>query len=117
MRIYAKQAGDSLEMQNMCCEIKLRAERRGGELLREMEKSEGGRPELTPSIVQGVKPPKLSDLGIDYTQSSRWQLEAALPEEKLDEYIATKTAAKEEITTADVLRLARSYRAGGRAMC
>jgi len=33
MRAYAKQAGDSSEMQNMCAEIKLRAERRGGELL------------------------------------------------------------------------------------
>ena len=116
MRIYARQVGDSLEMQNMCCEIKLRAERRGGEMLREMEMNKGNR--YGPPVM-GVpdETPKLADMDINYNQSSRWQLEAALPEEKLDEYIATQTAAKEEITTADVLRLARSYLAGGRAMC
>ena len=96
----------------MCCEIKLRAERRGGEMLREMELRGGDRKS---NSHDGSL--KLSDMDLNLNQSSRWQLEAALPEEKLDEYIATQTAAKEEITTADVLRLARSYLAGGRAMC
>lgn len=31
LRAYAKQADESLEMQNNCAEIKIRAERRGGE--------------------------------------------------------------------------------------
>jgi len=35
LRLYTKQAGEGLEMQNWCAEIKLRAERRAGELLKE----------------------------------------------------------------------------------
>ena len=52
LRAYAKQAGMSLEMQNECAEIKLRAERRAGELLVEMEKNPG-------TVLGGniVKPP------------------------------------------------------------
>ena len=47
LRMYAKQAGESLEMQNNCAEIKIRAERRAGELLRETDKNRGGRPTKT----------------------------------------------------------------------
>ncbi len=35
LRAFSKQAGESLEMQNNCAEIKIRAERRAGELLKE----------------------------------------------------------------------------------
>jgi len=41
LRAYAKQAGMGLQMQNDCAEIKLRAERRAGELLAEMDKNPG----------------------------------------------------------------------------
>ena len=37
LRAYAKQAGESLTAQNDLCEIKLRAERRAGEMLKERE--------------------------------------------------------------------------------
>jgi len=47
LRAYSKQAGESLEMQNNCAEIKIRAERRAGELLRETDKNGGGRPKKT----------------------------------------------------------------------
>ena len=42
LRHYARQQGLSLEMQNRCAEIKLRAERRAGEILAEMEKHPPG---------------------------------------------------------------------------
>ncbi len=35
MRLYARQAHDSLGMQNQCAEIKLRAERKLGEMFQE----------------------------------------------------------------------------------
>lgn len=35
LRLYLRQQGASLEMQNHCAEIKLRAERRAGDLLKE----------------------------------------------------------------------------------
>lgn len=62
-------------------EIKVRAERRAGELLAAAVKAEGGRPtEKTGSTVLPVSanpPPTLSDLGVTKTQSSRWQQLAA----------------------------------------
>jgi len=60
-------------------EIKIRAERRAGEMLKETEKHEGGRPTKNRSHdVTGLQP-KLSDIGISKMQSSRWQATAELP--------------------------------------
>jgi hypothetical protein len=47
VRTYAKLAGD-LDMQNMAAEIRIRAERRAGQLLLEMEKNPGTRGEGRP---------------------------------------------------------------------
>ena len=47
VRTYAKLAGD-LDMQNMAAEIRIRAERRAGQLLLEMEKNPGTRVEGRP---------------------------------------------------------------------
>lgn len=66
--------------QNHAAEIKLRAERRAGELLAEMDKHEGGRPVKTADTVSAVTPPTLEQLGISDKQSSRWQGIAAIPE-------------------------------------
>lgn len=48
------------------------AERRLGEMLREMERHDVGRPEKTSHDVT-ITPPTLSGLGISRMQSSRWQ--------------------------------------------
>ena len=51
-----------------------------------MEKNKGA---ATP--LQDARPlPSLQDLGIDYTQSSRWQLEASIPEEKFQKVVRTR---------------------------
>jgi hypothetical protein len=39
--LYTEQAGEGLELQNYCAEIKIRAERRAGELLAAMEEHPG----------------------------------------------------------------------------
>ena len=54
----------------LSAEIKLRAERRAGELIQEGERQGRGRPEKTSQDVT------LSDLGITRMQSHRWQREA-----------------------------------------
>jgi len=69
IQVYAKQAKDRQLIEH-ATEIRLRAERRAGELLAEMDKNKGaipgktgrkGRPVLDPT-------PKLSDLGISKDQ-------------------------------------------------
>jgi N6-adenosine-specific RNA methylase IME4 len=105
---YLKQQEDSLEAQNYAAEIKLRAERKLGELLKEQPKNEGTKGQLSGScIVQPpAQPPKLSDLGIEKTQSHRWQKIADIPEPAFDEYIEEQKE-KGEVTTAGALNLAR----------
>jgi hypothetical protein len=99
LRLYVKQQGDSLEMQNDIAEIKLRAERRAGELLAEMGENEqrqrrGGDRKSKLHDETLIEPPTLSDLGITKSQSSRWQQEAKVPEETFEQYVAETKAAK-----------------------
>ena len=59
-------------------EIKLRAERRAGELLRVMERQKQGGDRKSNSHDDSLISPSLSDLGITWSQSSRWQKIAAI---------------------------------------
>jgi len=112
LRLYMKQAGESLEMQNGVAEIKLRAERRAGELLAGMPMNTGGRPAKNLlHDVTGFDPETLEELGIERIQAHRWKTIADLPEEKFEQHIAeVKATSDAELTTAGVLRLARTLR-------
>jgi N6-adenosine-specific RNA methylase IME4 len=77
MQAYAKQAKDRSLIED-ATEIRLRAERRAGELLREMkdrgERQTGdNRQNLRGSRVATPVTPRLSDLGVTKSQSSKWQ--------------------------------------------
>lgn len=110
MRVYAKQAKLGLAAQNHAAEIKIRAERRAGELLKEMDKHEGGRPSgKTSNIALPVSPPTLSEIGISKMQSSRWQDIASIPHEQFEAVIeSVKTEGETELTTAGLQRLTTS---------
>ena len=103
LRLYMKQQSQSLDMQNACAEIKLRAERKAGELLRDMPKQDGGRPKKTGNMVLPVSeenhPPKLEDIGITKMQSSRFQAIASIPEEEFEEAIEETKREKDELTS------------------
>lgn len=60
-------------------EIKLRAERRGGELLAEMDRARAGDNQWS-----SYDTTTLSDLNISKDQSSHWQKEASVPEEEFE---------------------------------
>lgn len=106
IRVYAKAASDSLEAQNKAAEIKLRAERRAGELLAAMEKRDGGHAMKARSQDATEVPPSLDDLGINKTQSSRWQKEAEVPEDKFEEYVNECQEQKKEVTQSGLLAIA-----------
>jgi len=107
LRMYAKQAGDSLDMQNHCAEIKIRAERRAGEMLVLQPKQHGARP-ADKSLVTGLHhaTPSLKELGIEKTQSHRWQKIASIPEEIFEKHIKEIKTAKKELTSMEFAKLA-----------
>jgi hypothetical protein len=90
---YAKLAKDP-QNERLACDIRLRAERRAGQLLREMEKAKGARlngrdpggafrqsPDTTAEKT-------LADLGISKDQSSKWQQLAAVPKDEFEAALA-----------------------------
>ncbi len=105
MAAYARQARDT-EMIQWATEIKVRSERRAGQLLAEMPKAGGarvnGRDSLGGPIVVPPKndAPTLSDLGITKNDSSRWQKLAAIDEEKFEAAVAAAKDAAGQVTTA-----------------
>ena len=102
MRIYTMQAKDRVLI-DRATEIRLRAERRAGELLRDMEKNKGTRGEGRPKLGgRDDRPPKdptptLADLNIKKSQSSQWQKLADLPK---DDFEAIVTKAQHKATDA-----------------
>lgn len=109
LRLYIRQQGEGLEMQNDIAEIKIRAERRAGELLAEMEKAKGGGDTSTGSRVEPVQePPTLAQIGVTKQQSHRWQRAAHIPEEVFEQHVTeVKSANDKELTSAGVQRLAK----------
>lgn len=83
MRLYAAQAKDG-ELISHATEIKMRAERRAGELLREMAET-GQRHAQGGPKSQAVT---LSQLGVSNMQSSRWQAWAEMDDDSFERRVA-----------------------------
>jgi hypothetical protein len=93
-------------LQNDICEIKLRAERKAGTLLADMEKNPGARAAKTRS--QHVTAlPTLRTLGIGRMQACRWQQTAKIPEAVFEKHLADVRNKGRELTSAGVLDLAK----------
>jgi hypothetical protein len=107
IEVYAQQALNT-EAEQKACEIRLRAERRCGQLLREMEKAKGARgnpggqgaPIVRSHDDTAQGETKLSDLGISKQQSSDWQKMAAIPDNDFEVALAV---AGGKPTTAGIL--------------
>ena len=114
-RLYARQARLGLDAQNDAAEIKLRTERRLGELLGTLPKQDGGDAARARSQPATEVPARLHALGISKSQSSRCQAIAAVPEPVFEQYVEKvreqgRHDGKTELTTAGALVVARQYR-------
>lgn len=116
-RHYAQVSKLGLDAENYAAEIRLRAERRLGEFLAEMDL----RSRRQENINRNLRSPTpmtsektLSELGYTKNQSSRWQKIASIPVEKFETYIATIKKEGEELTTAGTLRLIPKPPNGGK---
>lgn len=106
MAAYARQAQDH-QLIRWATEIKIRAERRAGEMLRELaevgQRKAVGRPGKTSHGVT-ISPPTLHGLGVTRQQSSDWQQLAAIPAPEFERRLATAAQEPETMTTARILR-------------
>lgn len=110
VRIMSKKVGKGLKEQNKAAEIKIRSERKLGQMLAEIELGQGKRTDLVATRDQ-VKDdrPTLKELGISKSDSSRWQKLASIPEPIFDGHIQKVIDAGKELTTVGMVRLAKSY--------
>src|SRR5262245_21064880 len=100
---YAKEAKNA-EAERKAREIRLRAERRAGQLLKQM-KSDGQRATARQNLKRGPKSSPttseatLKDLGVTRDQSSQWQQLGDVPEEQFEEalHAPAKKASRKSI--------------------
>ena len=104
-RYALRQAKESPEVIRKAEEIKLRAERRAGELLKETPKNKG-------QILRGnsLEPREniqtLKEIGITKDQSSKWQKIADIPEDKFENYLEVE----KDLSTSGVLKVAKKIK-------
>jgi 16S rRNA G966 N2-methylase RsmD len=125
MRAYARQAKNK-ELEIDAAEIRIRAERRIGELItaqKELPKEsggglhEGGRPKKTGTKSEPVlsdSVPTLSEMGIDKKLSSRSQKLAAVPEKKFESQMSEwreKVSKEAERVTTNLMKEGEKERA------
>lgn len=111
LRVYSRSIGAALDAVNAAAELRIRAERRMGEALREAEKAKGGQPFQKSTHTQGVaveRPLTLDEIGITANQSSRYQQIAAIPRETFETAIEAHKAADEPLSAAAVVRVAET---------
>jgi hypothetical protein len=104
LEAYAKQA-NNMEAERQCALIRVRAERKCGQMLRDTEKAPAGRPKESVEPDDQLTTPKtLSDMGITKDQSSTWQKLANVPEDEFEAAITmpgTKPSARHIIATPE----------------
>lgn len=111
MAAYARQAKDT-QLVQWATEIKVRAERRAGQMLADMPKANGTRVNGGNTGGPIVRPPvngekTLADIGVTKSDSSRWQKLAAVSDEQFEHAVAAAKEVAGEVTTAAMLRAAK----------
>jgi transposase len=115
---YARQA-KNFEMEIWLCEIRLRAERRAGEIRSAMEKATGaeygGRAKIDGARAEvSNRHPTLDDLGITPKQSAQWQKLAAVPQQVFEAALAYEPQNRADLPSA--ASIIRSLEPSSRAL-
>ena len=115
LRVYARRSKEGIELQNQAAEVKLRAERRGGELLKEMKAqgarvNHGGDRKSKYRDDTLMDAPTLEDLGLTRVDASRWQHLADLPAETFERQIVDARRERYELTTKAMMDLYKQIR-------
>lgn len=108
LRVYVKAASDSLEAANAAAEIKLRAERKAGEMLAATTGGRGGDRKST----DAMSVDSLASLGVTEQQSSRWQRASRVGAEDFEAYLRDCQEQGREVTQGGLLRLATGAHVG-----
>lgn len=103
VRQLARNAKAGLEAQNVAAELKIRSERRAGDILRSMPLKGGDRKSSAHHMRE-----TLTTLGISQNQSTRWQKLASVPEDVFERLVADAMQGTIELTSASLMRLANS---------
>lgn len=117
---YARAAHLGLEAQNHAAEIKLRAERKAGEMLAQLATDQGGvgrrgKHDIIGSLSNAGQTSSEFALVLDETNTSRqdanrWQQIARLPEPVFEQHVAETTAAGRELTTGGTLKAVKEHK-------
>lgn len=117
MAAYARQAKDQ-DLIQMATEIKVRAERKAGEMLRQSaetgERAVAGVNQHARSSTDTTTSPTLAEIGITKDQSSRWQSLASMSDTHFETAVATAKQSAGEVTTAFMLREAKRNKPMGK---
>lgn len=105
MAAYARQARDQ-ELIQFATEIKVRAERKCGELLSQVEREKGGRPGNS-STSETSYQRTLRENCLDHNAAHRWQQLASMSEDHFEAAVATAKDTAGQVTTAFMLREAQ----------
>lgn len=111
-RVYAQQVKLGLEAQNHAAEIKLRAQRKAGEILADMDKAKGAavpgwNKTVLPNETPFDQPKTYDEIGITRKDAHVWQTIAALPEEKFEQIVEETKSEDRELSTAALYRESR----------
>jgi N6-adenosine-specific RNA methylase IME4 len=116
-RTYARAAKLGLEAYNHAAEVKVRAERKAGELLAQLERGKGGGDSTVDNMSRVVSEYKsvLDEQEIGYKAAERWKRIAEMPEAVFEAHLEEERGER-PITTSAVLReLQFADRAAARA--
>lgn len=100
LEVYAHQA-HNVEAERRACEIRLRAERKAGQLSAAIERSNPGKRKTD---LREAVPPKskvLADAGISRDQAKQWEKLAEVPDETFEQHLADRT---QKPTTHGIIR-------------